>query len=65
MWFNDVDTKPPSPPLPREESKNKVKCEWMACANNTSGLCSSKEVKLKSIKIDGVDYLNCDSFDFE
>lgn len=45
--------------------ENKVKCEWNACANNVNGLCSSKDVKLENVTIDGVNYLNCDSFDFE
>ena len=45
--------------------ENKVECQWIACANNISGLCGCKEVKLKNVTINGVNYLNCDSFDFE
>lgn len=64
MWFNNIGTKPPNPSLPREEDK-KIKCEWTACANNAGGLCGSKNIKLKSVKIDNIDYLRCESFDFE
>lgn len=45
--------------------QSKVKCERITCANNISGICNSKEVQLKSVKIDDIDYLNCNSFDFE
>lgn len=49
----------------RHDMENKVKCEWIACANNINGKCSCKEIKLKNITFDKVNYLNCNSFDFE
>ena len=45
--------------------ENEVKCQWIACANNINGLCGCEEVKLKNVTINGSNYLNCNSFDFE
>lgn len=48
-----------------QSSRQQVKCKWIACANNTNELCSCNEVQLKNVTINGINYLNCDSFDFE
>lgn len=48
-----------------QKANRKIKCEWLACANNASGICNCKSVNLKNDDINGVNYLRCESFDFE